>query len=293
MRANINVKKICFLVNPLKNAANIKSYYEWVLGEITHQRPDWSVDLFHKIWPSDLQNFDQVWVMGGDGTFNYFVNQYHTCSIPICLFEGGTGNDFYWKVFGKISKKEHLDHIMNGHTASYDAGQVNDMIFLNGVGIGIEGDVLKSMQAIRFIGGALGYYLAAIPQLFKFKSYEITFDCGGKTIVKKVFLCMIFNSSRAGGGFHFFPMASIQDGLLDMMLCNPIAVIKRLFYMPLIQKGMHVNYPFLEFSTIQSTKIQCNRVLSAAVDGEILEANAFDFKILPAKFKYIVPSSTS
>jgi YegS/Rv2252/BmrU family lipid kinase len=291
MRANINVKKICFLVNPLKNAANIKSYYEWVLGEITHQRPDWSVDLFHKIWPSDLQNFDLVWVMGGDGTFNYFVNQYPTCSIPIGLFEGGTGNDFYWKVFGKISKKEHLDHILDGNIKSFDAGQVNDMIFLNGVGIGIEGDVLKSMQAIRFIGGALGYYLAAIPQLFKFKSYEITFDRGGKTIVKKVFLCMIFNSSRAGGGFHFFPMASIQDGLLDMMLCNPIAVIKRLFYMPLIQKGMHVHYPFLEFSTIQSTKIQCNRVLSAAVDGEILEANAFDFKILPAKFKYIVPLS--
>ena len=183
-----------------------------------------------------------------------------------------------------------MDHILNGHTASYDAGQVNDMIFLNGVGVGIEGDVLKSMQAIRFIGGTLGYYLAAIPQLFKFKSYEITFDRGGKTIVKKVFLCMIFNSSRAGGGFHFFPMASIQDGVLDMMLCNPIAVIKRLFYMPLIQKGKHVNYSFLEFSTIQSTKIQCNRVLCASVDGEDLTSDTFDFKILPAKFKYIVPN---
>jgi diacylglycerol kinase family enzyme len=228
--------------------------------------------------------------MGGDGTFNYFVNKYPDCSIPIGLFEGGTGNDFHWKVFGKISKKEHLDHILNGHTASYDAGQVNDMIFLNGVGIGIEGDVLKSMQAIRFMGGTLGYYLAAIPQLFKFKSYEISFDRGGKTIVKKVFLCMIFNSSRAGGGFHFFPMASIQDGALDMMLCNPIAIIKRLFYMPLIQKGMHVNYSFLEFSTIQSTKIQCNRVLCASVDGEDLTSNTFDFKILPAKFKYIVPN---
>jgi len=287
MKISIERKKICFLVNQQKS--NIKDYYEWVLAEVAGKRPNWSIQLFDLQWPASLQNFDEVWVLGGDGTFNYFVNTYPNCSIPIGLFEGGTGNDFYWKVFGKISKMEHLDHILNGQTASLDAGQVNDLIFLNGVGIGIEGDVLKSMQAIRFIGGALGYYLAAIPQLFKFKSYEITFDRLGKTVAKKVFLCMIFNSSRAGSGFRFFPMASIQDGALDMLICDPIAIFKRLFYMPLIQKGKHVNYPFLEFSTIQSTHIHCNRVLSAQVDGEVLTSDTFDFKILPAKFNYIIP----
>jgi len=236
MKISIERKKICFLVNPQKS--NIKDYYEWVLAEVAGKRPNWSIQLFDLQWPASLQNFDEVWVLGGDGTFNYFVNTYPNCSIPIGLFEG---------------------------------------------------DVLKSMQAIRFIGGALGYYLAAIPQLFKFKSYEITFDRLGKTVAKKVFLCMIFNSSRAGGGFHFFPMASIQDGALDMLICDPIAIFKRLFYMPLIQKGKHVNYPFLEFSTIQSTHIHCNRVLSAQVDGEVLTSDTFDFKILPARFNYIIP----
>jgi YegS/Rv2252/BmrU family lipid kinase len=260
------------------------------LTEVAEKRPSWTIHLFHLQWPSDLQNFDEVWVMGGDGTFNYSVNKYPDCSIPIGLFEGGTGNDFYWKVFGKISKTKHLDFIFKGHVTPLDAGQVNNTIFLNGVGIGIEGDVLKSMQAIRFIGGALGYYLAAIPQLLKFKSYEISFERAGKIFSKKVFLCMVFNSSRAGGGFHFFPMASIQDGALNMMLCNPLAVVKRLFYMPLIQKGKHVHYPFLEFSMIQSTKIHCNRVLRAQVDGEVLASDTFDFKILPAKFKYITPN---
>lgn len=293
MTNSIATKKICFLVNPLKKSSKIKTYYEWVLNEIGIQRPQWLIDFYQEGWPSNLLHYEEVWVMGGDGTFNYFVNTYPDCSIPIGLFEGGTGNDFYWKVFGKITREEHLGHILKGITASLDAGQVNHMIFLNGVGIGIEGDVLKSMKAIRFIGGALGYYLAAIPQLFKFKSYEISFNRAGKIISKKVFLCMVFNSSRAGGGFHFFPMASIQDGALDMMLCNPIAVIKRLFYMPLIQKGKHVNYPFLAFSTVQSTTIQCNRLLNAQVDGEVLEADTFDFKSLPAKFKYIVPHSFS
>ena len=96
----------------------VEEGFEWVLAESAEKRPNWIIHLFQKEWPFDLQNFDEVWVMGGDGTFNYFVNKYPNCSIPIGLFEGGTGNDFYWKVFGKISKMEHLDHILNGQTAN-------------------------------------------------------------------------------------------------------------------------------------------------------------------------------
>ncbi len=157
------------------------------------------------------------------------------------------------------------------------------MLFLNGVGIGIEGEVLSAMEAIRWIGGALGYYLAAIPALFRFKTYHIQGN-------RAVFLCMVFNSARAGGGFHFFPMASIQDGLLDRMICDPMPVWKRLFYMPIIQSGRHAHLPFIHFSKIKSERIVCDRALKAQVDGEVLEADAFEFTILPAKFKFIVPS---
>jgi diacylglycerol kinase family enzyme len=74
MKTNIDLKKICFLVNPHKS--NIKAYRDWVLAEVAEKRPSWSIQLFDLQWPADLQNFDEVWVMGGDGTFNYFVNKY-------------------------------------------------------------------------------------------------------------------------------------------------------------------------------------------------------------------------
>jgi diacylglycerol kinase family enzyme len=99
---------------------------------------------------------------------------------------------------------------------------------------------------------------------------------------------MVFNSSRAGGGFHFFPKASVQDGLLDVLFCDPISVLKRLYYMPIIQSGKHVNLPFIEFSQEKAIRIKTNRVLSAQVDGEVQTADVFDFCVLPAKFKFIV-----
>ena len=154
---------------------------------------------------------------------------------------------------------------------------------MNGVGIGIEGEVLKSMDSIRYFKGGLGYYLAAIPNLLKFKTYQIL---GGR----EVFLCMVFNSSRAGGGFHFFPKASVQDGLLDVLYCQPIPVWKRLYYMPIIQSGKHVNLPIVEFSQTKKISIKTSRILSAQVDGEVQTSDQFDFQVLPAKFKFIVPS---
>ncbi len=48
-----------------------------------------------KEWDKRLYGFDQVWIAGGDGTVNYFVNQYHDIKTPLCIFNGGTGNDFW------------------------------------------------------------------------------------------------------------------------------------------------------------------------------------------------------
>jgi diacylglycerol kinase (ATP) len=269
--------QIAFLINPHKQK-ELVAYVNWVLERCRTQ----NIVLFDREWPENLLDFQAVWVMGGDGTFNFFVNKYADCSLPIGLFKGGTGNDFYWKLFGDISREAHLACMLDGSRVRLDAGQVNDMLFLNGVGIGIEGEVLRSMEAIRYIKGGLGYYLAAIPALFTFKTF--------RALGQPLFLCMVFNSSRAGGGFHFFPMAAVDDGELDMLICTPLAIWKRLFYMPIIQSGRHVNLPFLTFSRIRQKTVSCDRVLRAQVDGEVLESATFEFQVLPAKFEFIKPN---
>jgi diacylglycerol kinase family enzyme len=57
--------------------------------------------------------------------------------------------------------------------------------------------------------------------------------------------------------------------------------------MPIIQSGKHVGLPFLRFSRISQQTISCDRLLRAQVDGEVLESNTFEFRVLPAKFDFI------
>jgi diacylglycerol kinase family enzyme len=59
--------------------------------------------------------------------------------------------------------------------------------------------------------------------------------------------------------------------------------------MPIIQSGKHVKLPIVEFSKEKKISIKTDRILSAQVDGEVQTSDQFDFQVLPAKFKFIVP----
>jgi len=100
---------------------------------------------------------------------------------------------------------------------------------------------------------------------------------------------MVFNSSRAGGGFLFAPMASIQDGKLNMIVCDPINILQRILFMPTVQFGWYIHFPFIKTLEVSEVSITANRVLKAQVDGEMLESEVFDFKILKNQFKFLLP----
>jgi diacylglycerol kinase family enzyme len=56
--------------------------------------------LFKDDWPSAFNDFTDVWIVGGDGTLNYFINHYPEIELPLVIFGGGTGNDFHWLLTG-------------------------------------------------------------------------------------------------------------------------------------------------------------------------------------------------
>ena len=59
--------------------------------------------LFTAQWPQVWNNITEVWIVGGDGTLNYFINQYPEINIPLSIFKGGTGNDFQELLYVNIT----------------------------------------------------------------------------------------------------------------------------------------------------------------------------------------------
>ena len=277
---------ILLLVNPLADKKKVGN----IIAKIstTLSKKNIPIKSFSDNWPLQIDIYKEVWIIGGDGTLNYFLNFYDTVAIPIVIFKGGTGNDFATRLYGNISVVEQIEKVLIADSKKVDAGECNGRRFINGVGIGFDGEVLQSIKAIRLLGGHLGYLSIVIRKIFSFKEQFFTIAFDDKKLSEKFLLVMVTNSSQTGGGFKVSPQAMIDDGKLNMVLCKPLSVLKRLLNLPLIEKGKHLQKSFIYHRELNNVKIDCEKETLAQIDGELMSAKAFDIKVLPGKyvFKY-------
>ena len=244
--------------------------------------------IFTNDWPSNetLHSFTDCFIIGGDGTINFFINRYPDCKIPLVLFNGGTGNDFAWKLYGGLSNEALLESIFQRTPQYIDAGKVNDRLYINCLGIGFDGEIVASMKTIRFIGGHFGYLLAVMYKILFFKESFLKIRTAEQQIEGYFLLALFVNSSRAGGGFFIAPTAQINDGYLDMVLANKMPVWKRLWYLPIIKKGKHLHYPFITHQLGKTFTIESDNPLPIQLDGELFYAKKLEISNLSNQFLF-------
>lgn len=281
MEQNQSKEKIAILVNPLSRKGKAVKIGDWLARQLIAKNKDYT--LFSSEWPEFLDGFSEIWLVGGDGTTNYFLNHYKENTLPMVLFKGGTGNDLAWKLYGESTLEQHLEIALNALPKPVDAATCNGNVFVNSSGIGFDGDVLRSIGTIRWLGGHLGYLAVVIRKIFTFKEFSFTIRTNDKKFIEKFLLVIVNNSSRTGGGFMVTPKASVNDGKLDMLLCKPLTIWKRLRYLPLIEKGKHLHLPFISYSQEQHVHIEAEYEVYAQLDGELIRSKVFDLQILPGR----------
>ncbi len=277
---------IAILVNPVSGNKNAYETGQKLQDMLLSKKNAYA--LFYENWPLTLVDFSEAWIVGGDGTINYYLNYYKDNRIAIALFPAGTGNDFAWKLYGDMPLQKQVDYVLNAPEKNIDTGVCNDMLYINSAGIGFDGEVLKSMKSIRRLGGHLGYLWIVIKKIFSFKEYHFKITVDDKVYHEEFLLVAVNNSTRTGGGFFVTPNASLTDGKLDMLLCKPLSLFKRLRYLPVIEKGKHLHLPFIEYQQAGKITIETSVNVYAQLDGELIEGSKFIFGILPGwlKIKY-------
>lgn len=281
---NLHFQSIAILANPLAGKGESKHFLDWLEKQLIVKQIPFVV--FKNEWPVNFNEFSDIWIMGGDGSINYFINHFPECKIPLVLFKTGTGNDFAWKLYGNLNNHEIFEKVLQLEPQFVDVGKCNNTLFINSFGIGFDGEILKSMNAIRFLGGHVGYMLAVVLKIFSFREKKFKVICGDEIWEDKFLLLIINNSSRAGGGFKITPLAEINDGKLDLFLCKKLSVIQRLRYLPVLKSGNHMGLSFLINRLGTSFKILAEKEMAIQVDGELISAQEVSISILPKQFKF-------
>lgn len=282
----LNEKNIAILCNPLAGNGRAVELAEKILLELTDKNI--SHKLFKKQWPIYLINFTDIFIVGGDGTLNYFINQYPDIRIPLTVFNGGTGNDFYWLLYGDKTFEEQLNFVLTTQPKPVDIGKCNTRFFINGVGIGFDGAVAKSLTNKKKRPGKTSFLIAILKKIFYYRSKFYKIVSAEKKNSGKKLLIGVANGRRAGGGFHIAPQASAEDGLFDVILVDAISPFKRLKYLPVIEKGKHLGLPFIQYFKTKKILIASNDLMDIHLDGEYYSDDKVMIEILPGKllFRY-------
>jgi diacylglycerol kinase (ATP) len=277
-------KNIAIVCNPLAGVGKAITLAEKTRQYLTEKNIHYS--LFKENWPNDFSNFTDVFIAGGDGTLNYFINHYPDIRLPLTIFNGGTGNDVHWYLYGNKTFEEQMETALTAAAKPVDAGKCNDRLFINGVGIGFEGEVAKSLTGKKKLPGKTSFLITILKKIFIYRSEFYRIKSGETELSGRKLIVDISNGSRAGGGFHVAPESKIDDGLFDVVMVESLHPVKRLRYLPVIEKGKHLHLPFIKHFRTGEITIESDRPIQYHLDGEYYTAKKMEIELLPGKFLF-------
>ena len=227
--------------------------------------------------------FTDLVIIGGDGTINEAVNGLKF-DKPVTIISAGTGNDFVKNLpYGK-SMEQQLNAVVNGQKKKIDIGTCNGRKFMNGVGIGFDGQIVHEMlqKKIPFLKGHAKYYYHVLSILASYKKKPFQYSLNEENREDELILMTIGNGTTFGGGFKLMPDAKIDDGLLDVCTIGPLAGWKRFFHIGKLSNGTHGKLGMVSFSQTTAIAIEANPALYAHADGEAIGSPPFHIQVLPS-----------
>ena len=218
---------------------------------------------------------DELYLCGGDGTLNHFINDTDGIDIaqPLYYFPTGSGNDF-WNDLGK--KPGEAPEQINKYIKDLPFVEVNGMKkrFLNGIGYGIDGYCCEVGDQMREAGNEnIDYAGIAIKGLlFHYKPTNAEIDVDGqKFSYQKVWLAPSMNGRYYGGGMIATPGQDRlgKDRLLSLLIFHGSGKIRTLAIFPSIFKGKHVDHKkVVEVKTGHKITVTFDRPVALQIDGE-------------------------
>lgn len=234
--------------------------------------------------------FDTIISVGGDGLTNEIANGMIGSPATLGIVPAGGGNDFC-KMLGEseANLEESFTIIKEHRTKEIDVGVINGRYFLNVVGIGLSGEIgsIKN-NTPKILRGYFAYLLASFLGLVSYKPKTITVQIDGNSSRAKISLIDIGNGRFSGGGFQTTPNAKIDDGFFDICLAEFPGKLRLLWDMGEVIKGRHIFFDYVKMHRAKSVKISSDEILTAHIDGEIMQDKRFEITILPKKLKVLI-----
>ena len=238
----------------------------------------------------------RVYSCGGDGTFNECVcGAAEKQNVAVCPMPTGTGNDFC-RMFGEEKDLfRDLDALLNGTVRPIDLLDCNGRWSANICSVGIDariGTDVHKYSHIPLIGGATGYVVSAVVNMFKGIATAMDVSCGDVHAEGKHTLVCACNGRFYGGGFNPSKNAMPDDGIMDVYIVRKVSLLQFATLIGKYAKGEadELKAFVKHIRTNEPLRIRCEKEDVAQLDGEALRSDDFTVRLVPKALNLIVPS---
>jgi diacylglycerol kinase (ATP) len=236
-----------------------------------------------RIAKRSLEHYDIIVAAGGDGTVNEIIPVLLHTGKPLGIIPAGSGNDFIKSLSIRPDVESAVDIILQGYTRTIDAGRMNEIYFVNGIGIGFDAAVNHASYGISHSKkGLYLYLLALLKTLGQYRPVKLAFSLEGEAEGSKqdTFLLTIGNGTTCGGGFRLTPAAKLDDHLFDITRVEPIGILPLLWHFPKVFSGaIYKAKKYARMYRSDRISIRADIDIPVHVDGEIYRGNTRHLEI--------------
>lgn len=290
-----NKTTITFIVNPIAGTKS-KEGMEELIGQVMDAvrfdcrvvRTEYAGHAAVIASQCVAEHCDICVAVGGDGTVNEVARSLVQSQTALGIVPCGSGNGLARHLRMPLEPKEALSIINEGHTDFFDYGIINSQPFFCTCGMGFDAFVSEKF-AEAGKRGVTTYIEKVLKESLNYKPDTYTVEDETGQHRHKAFLITCANAAQYGNNAYIAPGASMQDGLLDVIVMEPFTVFEApQMAIDLFAKTLGNNH---RIKTFQARSVHIHREQTGAVhyDGDPMQMGRdIDISIVPLGLKAVV-----
>lgn len=234
-------RNIIYLINPISGTSKKEGIRKLVERETAAQGISFSIEATNAEGDYDhlkdrihRDRITDIVMIGGDGTVNQVTNALQGLPVRFGIIPVGSGNGLARAAGIPVKPQQSLALIFTGTAKKTDAFRVNNEYSCMLSGVGFDAQVAHDF-ATRASRGLIMYTQQSILNYFKAHPYQFEIVLDNFSFFSDAYFISIANSNQFGNNVTIAPKASLNDGLLDIVVVQkmhkarlPFAVLQQI-----------------------------------------------------------------
>ena len=236
--------------------------------------------------------YERIVAVGGDGTLTEVADGLLQGEgrASLAFVPTGAGCDFRRTAGIPAETMAAAELALAGEASPADIGTVGGTTFLNVAGVGFDAEVAAEDQRLRSryrATGTVPYIRALLHELWSYRPKEMRIVADGTVYEGRFLLVAVGNAQYYGGGMRIVPSASLQDGMLDVLLAGDYSRPETLALLPRVYSGGHLTSRKIRVVRCRNLSIEATPPASVHRDGELAGTTPVEFGVIPGAISVV------